>query len=552
MRGSDLQSGSTPVSEKTTPSPSDSARTTKESDPIRQTFAILAWGAAGMACVLALLPAAGHDQLWFLLMAQRWLHGAPLYGPQSFDSNTPAIVWLSAIPVGLAELTHLPLPFVAKLLMTLLEIGIAVLCWTTLDRLPVRLKPTGRWYLAFVFTTLFAVVPARDFGQRDLLAVLLCLPYVLAAAQAARVAQGRIVAALLAAIGICTKPQLALIPILVELALIFIPSLQGGHRRLRVEPFLFLATGGLFLLAVHAFAPLYFSLAVPTTLLAYWAIGHLSATQLAAESIQLHILFAIVLLLLPRIRQSQSAMAASLRPTIQILVIAAVAGVMAYYQQATGWYYQQLPGITLLGVALALELLVLTEDVEWTAPHWLPLASTALTLLALGLTLHFSGYPLTEDRAYAITTPDPSLFAGLAPGTPVATLTTSVDDAIEPVFRFHLTWAQRTDNLWLLPAIFRASSPTPAIAPPRRLSPQRLSKLSAQQRLWMVEDLNRWHPMLVIVARCQSPEVHCQELEDRHDNLLAFFLADPAFREIWQHYRPLRSAGSYDAYIRSD
>ena len=43
--------------------------------------------------------------------------------------------------------------------------------------------------------------------------------------------------------------------------------------------------------------------------------------------------------------------------------------------------------------------------------------------------------------------------------------------------------------------------------------------------------------------------MRCQELEDRHDNLLTFFLADPSFRQVWRDYRPLRSAGDYDAYV---
>ena len=101
-------------------------------------------------------------------------------------------------------------------------------------------------------------------------------------------------AAVLAAIGICVKPQLALIPIAVEVALLLMPS---SRRRLRIEPLLFLAVGGLFLLAIHTFAPLYFSKAIPTTLSTYWAIGHLTAAHLIIEALQLHILFAVVLLL---------------------------------------------------------------------------------------------------------------------------------------------------------------------------------------------------------------------------------------------------------------
>jgi hypothetical protein len=490
-----------------------------------------------MAIVLALLPAAGHDQLWFLLMAQ------------AFDSNTPAIIWLSAIPVALAERLHLSLPFAAKLLMTLLEGAIAACSLKLLDHLPTKFSAATRWYLAFSFVTLFAVVPARDFGQRDLIAALACLPYLIVAAQPLSSHRSRVVTILLAAAGICVKPQLAFIPIFVELTALLLARKQTIRILFHVEPLLFLPAGGLFLFAIHHFAPLYLSQAVPTTYLTYWAIGHLTPVQLLAQSVQLHLLLIAVLLLLLASAQKTSSVAVTFRTTIFILITAGLAGTAAYYQQGTGWYYQQLPGIVFFGAALSLQLLVLAEDRQWVTPKWLPTTATLLSVLSVGLTLHFSGYPLTEDRAYAISSPDPSFFASLAPGTPVATLTTSVDDAIEPLFRYHLTWAQRTDNLWTLPAILRSTNPTPNLPVPRRITPSAIAELTAQQRRWMVEDLTRWHPQLILVARCQSPEVHCQELEDRHDDLLAFFLADPGFRAIWQHYRPQRSMGSYDAYV---
>ncbi|HEV2619092.1 MAG TPA: hypothetical protein VGU23_04050, partial [Acidobacteriaceae bacterium] len=430
---------------------------------VASTFQILTFGAVGMAVVLALLPAAGHDQLWFLLMAERWLRGAALYGPEAFDSNTPAIVWLSALPVALAGRLHISLPCMAKLMMTLLEAAIAACSWRVLGRLPIRLSSAGGWYLAFAFVALFAVAPARDFGQRDLIAALLCLPYILVAAQPLCSWRMRLLTAAFAAVGVCTKPQIALIPIAVELAALLLPRGPETRGRLRFEPLVLLAGGTVFLVSIHLFAPLYLSQALPTTLATYWAIGHLGLAQLIGQSIQLSILLAVVVMLLAPALRTRSEAAITLRPVLLLLTVAGLAGVLAYYQQATGWYYQQLPAITLLGAALALELLVLVEHIPFAAPNWLPGAAAGLSGLAVALTLHFSGYPITEQRAYAIRSPDPSFFAGLAPGTPVATLTTSVDDAIEPVFRYHLTWAQRTDNLWTLPAILRASSPTATV-----------------------------------------------------------------------------------------
>jgi hypothetical protein len=71
-----------------------------------------------------------------------------------------------------------------------------------------------------------------------------------------------------------------------------------------------------------------------------------------------------------------------------------------------------------------------------------------------------------------------------------------------PVERYHLEWAQRTNNLWTLPAILRSESGPP---PRRILAPARVTQLDAMQHRWMVEDLTHWQPELVLVQRCQDP-----------------------------------------------
>ena len=185
----------------------------------------------------------------------------------------------------------------------------------------------------------------------------------------------------------------------------------------------------------------------------------------------------------------------------------------------------------------------------WTAPpRWLPVSLAALTLGALGLTTYFSDFQLTSrglEQNQPI--PDPTFFADLAPGTAVATLTTSVDDTVPVAFRYHLTLAQRYPHLWMLPAILRnESGPTPAHAIP----PARLAELDGMQHRFMVEDLELWQPSMILVERCQDPEVHCQVLEDRHDDLLAWFLRDPAFTAIFSRYRLVRSSGPYLEYAR--
>jgi hypothetical protein len=523
-----------------------------------------------MACLIALLPAAGHDQMWCLYAANLVLHGAKLYGPQVFESNPPLIVWLSMLCSKLALWLHLPATAVGKLLLVGVEAGVAAACLRMLRNLRLALKrqgapsnPASGWVgrsnftlpqsvtaaLAFVYIAVFAVMPARDFGQRDHILVLLCLPYVLAAALDA---EGRppapwkaLCIGLAAGTGIALKPHQALIPIAVEAALMVLRSRRGqridARSLLRPEPLAILACGIAYPLAIHHFAADYFTQVVPVLRDTYWAIGHLNWPQLVAESVQLHVLAALTLAALFAIGWRHAS------PLITLLIAAGIAATLAYYLQGTGWYYQQLPALSFFSLALTFLAIDAAQSRRLTLPCWAPRAAAALSLLAVALTAHFTGYPLTPERSFPIDTPDPTFFAGLAPGTPVATLTTTVDYTVPPVFKYSLTLAQRYPHLWMLPAILRSESGSNPTA--RRISPQRLPQLEALQHSAMREDFARWRPQLVLVERCQDPAVRCQVLEDRHDDLLAWFLRDPAFRDIFARYHYLRSSGPFDAYV---
>ncbi len=522
------------------------------SDNLRRSFVLLTLATAAMAALLALLPAAGHDQLWFLLMAKRWIGGATLYGPEIFDSNPPLIVWLSAIPVELSRLTSIQTTFFAKLVVVAVTTGVGLFSSRILSRVWHVDEPSERPALLFAFLTLFLLVPARDLGQRDALAGLLALPYVLTAARrptAMLSLWSSAAAGLLAALAFCLKPQDALLAVVLEAALFAYairhkPSRRAGlhHLFARIEVPILLACGLLYLLAIRRFAPLYFSAALPILRSTYWAIGHLSLPALLWEAVELTLLVLLTGLLLLRSKP--------VTPAAKFLAIAGSGAFLAYLLQGTGWYYQQLPAICLFGAALALHLLDLQRRHPVQPPRWFVAALAALCLLAVGLATHFTGYPFTTDRAFGISSPDPAFFTSLPPGTPVAILTTSVDEAMMPVERYHLTWAQRTDNLWLLPAILQSERPDPAHPPRRHLTPLTLARLDGTQHRWMVEDLQRWQPKLVLIERCGDPHITCQVLEDRHDDLLAWFQRDPRFVQLWRNYSFAGTRGRFDCYVR--
>jgi hypothetical protein len=520
-------------------------------------FAILTFAAAGMAILISFLPAVGHDQLWCLYVAQRLLHGSKLYSPELLETNPPLIMGMLLLPAALSNLLHLPVTLLFKLGVFLTEIVSALLSLHLLHRLEPNLTPAKLWSLAFAFITVFAILPARDLGQRDHLLAILCLPYVIAAALDVRTTTKpgaprldsetwdsrlylKISIGLLAGLGISLKPHHILIPVFIETALII--KNRSLRQLLRPDLIALIATGLAFLATVRIITPAYLNEVVPLLHDVYWAIGHLTFPQLIAESAQLHILAAITLALYLYLKPRP--------PLPTILILAGSASTIAYYLQGTGWYYQQIPALSFFALALWFLLIELADRLQLRTPSWTPKAALALSILALVLTAYFSGYTLTKPLSFPSglsNIPDPSFFSNLPPGTPVAILSTVVDDTIPPIVTHHLLWAQRTNNLWALPAILRSEDPL-GHPPQRLIPPARLAQLDRMQHAWMVEDLNRWNPPLILVLRCEDPTVQCQILEDRHDNLLAWFQRDPAFRAIFSRYQRLRSSGPYDAY----
>lgn len=536
------------------------------------TLALLLLGAMLMTVLLALVPAAGHDQLWFLLMAKRWLAGAQLYGPEAFDSNPPLVVWLSALPAWLAAHVGVAATLVAKLLVVALDAAVAWLALRALEASAGRTSRNARLWLAFAFVVVYGAVEARDFGQRDALTGLLLLPYVLLAAVWSREGSARGVARAarlamlgMAALGVCLKPQLALVPVVVE-GVLLLQSVRTHGRRTawlrRPEPWVLMSAAIAYVAAVRAWTPLYLANALRVNLLTYWAIGHLSAPELFLQAIELHVLFAMAVAAMRWECRRQSRFAAA----ITVLTLAGIGATASYYAQGTGWYYQQLPAISFFGSAVALQVLGSAE--RWRAKRydggagqfavWVPALTAALVVLAVALTICFSGFGFTPrgfdaDHTFQITQPDPAFFRGLAPGTPVAILTTSVEDAMMPVERYHLQWAQGMNNLWPLVALLRVEHPQPGDWPvPKRhqlTQPQR-ENLYGEITGMETYALDRWKPAMVLVARCQDAKVQCQELEGRHDDLLGFLLTSPQFAMQWKPYRFVQSIGMYDEYVR--
>ena len=165
-----------------------------------------------------------HDAAWFLYSVDAFFEGGRLYQDIFFEVNPPLALYLTIPPVYVSRATGLYAPHV----FTAYVFGlIAISLWLVRYLLTQNVSLSGSLRRGVLFSALLAltVCPASDFGQREHLMMILALPYVVLAAHRAIKGACRPYVAgsvgVLAALGLALKPYFLLLPIALELYLLF-------------------------------------------------------------------------------------------------------------------------------------------------------------------------------------------------------------------------------------------------------------------------------------------------------------------------------------------
>lgn len=455
-----------------------------------------------------------QDTSWQLWVAERIHHGARLYS-DIMETNPPLWFWM-ALPVdSLAKLLGVR----SDALMILVVAAAAALSLVATGRLLTHVS-AGRRSLLLAFTALILfAMPWMHIGQREHLALLGAIPY--AALIAARYA-GRPVSPKLAfaigtgaALGFALKHYFLLAPALLEL------WLQLGQRRrsplFRPEIIALVAVGAAYACAVLIWAPDFLTVGVPLLRLAYGSTGATRFIDLFRPPIWIALLILAALALNYRRLGKQA-------PFATALLIAGTAFGAAYFIQSKGWLYHAIPLVGCLSIALAS---LLAE---------LPEASRSMRLIAPALLVLPVAAAAQEQRTWAM--PNPELIrsiAGLPPGTKVGFIATDLGLAWSVTYQHHLGFASRYNGFWMLRAIVRNEQR--AHPDPRLLDLHR--RIVAQT----VVDFECAQPPRVVVSR-PSPDGSDSNAFD----ILPFFLSDPAFAAMFNHYRSLGRGPGLDVY----
>ena len=182
---------------------------------------------------LVLSPPLNHDVSAVLQFSQRWLGGEHMYS-DLIDVNPPLIYVLNLLPAALAAVT--PLDAITALQLCILAYG--AFCWWLSLRVRDRAAEGGvQRALLDVLPLMFVLGAGYDFGQREHLMSIGALPYLLHAAQRARLGRARgqprhaIAIGVVAGFAFALKPHFLGIPALVELALLLTSGLAALRDR---------------------------------------------------------------------------------------------------------------------------------------------------------------------------------------------------------------------------------------------------------------------------------------------------------------------------------
>lgn len=481
-----------------------------------------------------------HDSAWYLYAVGAFFDGGRIYQDVFFEVNPPLAFFLTIPPVYASRLTG----FAPEDVFVVYVFGLIVLSLVSiaglLRRRP-RLPAVFRRGLLFTVLLSLALSPARDFGQREHLMLILSLPYiVLVALRASGAACGRrtaLLAGAMAGIGFSLKPHFFLVAAGLELYCLV--RRQSLRVTVRTETVAVAAVVVVYCLAVVLLTPEYLTRVLPYALEVY---NNSYRRPLEFVLWRQETLLLPVVVLLNRVARRNE----TRREFPDVFCITAGCFFLIYLVQMKGWTYQLYPVSASLVLAAGATLARALADAPAGAGRRFATGAAAGSALAavavlaglLGAAIWRGGYRNDFMERMA------PIVREHAAGSAIYVFTTNVSHGFPLVNYAGVAWSSRFPTQWLLPGVVhRRRDMTNDMTAEGRV---RLAEIERYLVDAVVADFRRYRPALVFVdMRRDKPYFGGLEFD-----YLAYFSADPRFAEIWSHYEPLETSGSYWIYKR--
>ena len=447
-------------------------------------------------------------QFWYASAMRR---GVRLY-TDIVEINPPLWFWM-AMPIdALADWLRVrtePLTILAVAALVLLAMA-------AVGRLLTHLPGPHRLAFLAYLAAVLLIMPARQLEQREHLALIAAVPYlVLAATRHRRDGVSPLLAAAIgvsAGLGLALKPYFVAVPLVVECW--HLAARRRTYRPLRPETIALAALGVVYGAAVLLFAPDYIAVTVPLFGSAYGAVA-------SSPVVSSPLLVIWLLLALPILSQYR-AIRAGRAPVTAALLIGAAGFAIAWAIQHKAWFFHGLPTTGCLALALA----AVVAEVGLPRNKALGVTIPALLLLPLLIATVEAEMPITPENDIAPAVAD--LRAGDPFGLVSATGATNWPALVNRGLRL----SSRYGQYWILHAI--------------EVEPGNAALAALGQRVIRETafDYRCLPPKVIVFTRPGRDMADAPPTADP----LRYFLRVPEFADVLSHYRLWRSSAFYDAY----
>lgn len=510
------------------------------SDPrVAGTFvAALLLFALGALYILSLPD--NHDNAWLLYASGRILGGAELY-VDVVESNPPLIFFFAIAVKSLSNLIAVQDLFLFQAIVLGVIAAALGLFWTVLRR--VVDDSLGGVAGVLLLVAVFLLVPfvGYHFGQREHLAIVLTLPYLVAVAGRAdgvSLPTGLAVAIGVAGgLGFAIKPFFLLVWLAVEAYLFLFCSRSLWKRP---EQLSVLGLFAVYALAAAIFTPAYFRLAV-TAISVYGGYHSYGPDYIIRYWVTLFLL--VVLLAHSNVESSRQ-----LRQLRRTFSVAATAFWVVVLVQNKGWDYHwihvKVVTILLLTLVAADALSHVVRGRLRPSLGWVPVGLVAVGLFAGSAVLYRSIEEEWEElkswpwRLYRMM----NVVEEYASGGTISSLSTTLQAGFPLVNYTGVTWGSRFPCLWLLPGLYMDVDSVGEVYPYH--PPEGWGELEQYIVDSVVDDLREYQPDLLIVDDF-IPGVTMNGFD-----YLEYFGQDPRFRRLFSAYQPLVRIDNYRIYRR--
>lgn len=488
-------------------------------------------GVAAIGLILQSRTYLNHDVAYILWGARKILDGA-IFGRDLIDPNPPLAWWL-ALPISWLSL-RVPLPI--DLIFRLAVIGTGTLAIALMIYRLGSYRSTAPMVaslgpLAAIF---FFITVGRDFGQREHLAVLLVLPYLIGAALRLSKDEPRrsqtlvaIFAGVLGGVGFSIKPFFCLVPILVEGWILW--RIRRLSAIITLETLCLALIVVIYVAAIYRWAHGYLDVSLPWARQFYWAFGATQRALLTAAAVPAT---GIALLLYLRRRGVASSLGT-------VFGIAASGFLAVYWVQGKAFAYQIYPVAIYTALASAALLQIALGRREAVA-----IAGTGVgLLLAFGLFTSCAWW-LDFNKDFGRSGRVLSQIVELVDrpgGGPFATISNHPIPAFPTALYVSAPLVNRSGGQLYLHTV----------------AALREGRLSTDPVLLAQMEANAWRDMISVLE--EQPATILIDIGnervgmgDSRFDFLAFYLEDPIVRSLWSAYAEAPSIGRFRIFLRRD